>query len=227
MEAILVGLLLLLAGLGLTFAGLRVFMLLLPVFGFVTGFFLGASLIASWLGEGFLSTVVTWIVGIILGIIFALGSYLYWYVGAILAAASIGATGAMALVSIFGAESQWVYWIAAIVGGALMAFLALVVRLPVYMVLVSTAFGGATMVIGSLLLMFDQIELANLQWGTWHAINSSWLWWIAAVALAGVGIFTQWASIADTPLPEERWIRADARARRTSAVNNDLETRGY
>ena len=53
---ILVGLFIIVIGLTLVTAGLRVFFAVLPLLGFVTGFLAGATLITNWLGDGFLST---------------------------------------------------------------------------------------------------------------------------------------------------------------------------
>lgn len=226
MNEIALGGLLLIAGLGLTFMGLRVFMLLLPVFGFISGFFLGASLVASWLDEGFLTTIAEWTVGIILGVLFAALSYLYWYVGAILAAASVGAVIGMMLMAALGVDSERVIWLAAFIAGGLFGLLALILRLPIYVVMVNTAIGGAIITVTSVLLIFDQVEAEQLRWGAaWATINTSWVWWLLTVVLAAVGIAVQWRRMLETPLPEERWVRADARARRTAAINNDVESR--
>ena len=53
MSVVLLGVLLLAAGVGLAFFGLRAFVILLPAFGLITGFFLGASIVASCSSSGF------------------------------------------------------------------------------------------------------------------------------------------------------------------------------
>src|SRR5690606_32299864 len=87
MSVVLLGVLLLAAGVGLAFFGLRAFVILLPAFGLITGFFLGASIVASWLGEGLMSDIAEWITGYILGLLFALVSFTFLYAGAILTSA--------------------------------------------------------------------------------------------------------------------------------------------
>lgn len=209
MNDISLGVLLLIVGLGLTFAGLRVFMLMLPVFGFVSGFFLGASITASWLGESLLASIAGWAVGIVLGLLLAVLSYAYWYIGAILATATVGAMIGMGLMAIMNVTLEWVIWLAAFAIGAFFAFMAITVNLPVYIVLVNTAIGGATMVVAAALLLFDQVDTGQMRWGAARrAIDGSWVWWAAVAVLASIGIASQWAQLVDHRLPAERWTRA-------------------
>ncbi|MCB0039176.1 MAG: hypothetical protein KDE23_05810, partial [Caldilinea sp.] len=58
--------------------GYRIFLVLLPVWGFFAGFWLGAHSITLLLGEGFLATTTGWIVGFVVGILLALFSYLFY-----------------------------------------------------------------------------------------------------------------------------------------------------
>ncbi len=57
----------LLFGLLLVFGGYRLFLLLLPIWGFFFGFGLGAQTMTWLLGEAFLGTVTGWIVGFFVG----------------------------------------------------------------------------------------------------------------------------------------------------------------
>jgi len=223
---ILIGILLILAGIGLVTSGLRVFLLLLPAFAFVSGLFLGAALIASVMGEGFLSTVVGWIVGLIVGVLLAMISYLYWYIGAILGAASVGAGLAVVLMGLIGVDASWIVWIVALVAAVAAAFVALALQLPLYIVIVETAIGGALAMILGLLLIFNQFDLEGMHWGIARdAVQDSWLWWIVAVIIAAVGIGLQSTRLQEVRMPRERWIRADAAARQMAAASNDRETR--
>lgn len=206
---ILIGILIIVLGLALVFAGLRVFLAMLPIIGFLTGFFLGATLITNWLGDSFLATATGWIVGLIVGIAFAAISYLYWYIGAILAAGSTGALLMSGLFSAFGVNNGIVLFILAVVGAAIFIFVAVTLALPVYVVLVNTAILGAYMVIGGLLLLLDRVERRQFDWGVARAaVHDSWLWWLVLVALAAVGIFSQLRAVSGTTLPERNWRRS-------------------
>ena len=73
-------------GIGLAFAfwGFRVFLILLPIWGFFAGFIFGANGVDYLLGDGFLATTTGWVVGFLLGLLFAVLSYLYSWVAVIL-----------------------------------------------------------------------------------------------------------------------------------------------
>ena len=74
------GMLALFFGSVLLFGGYRFFMFLLPIFGFFFGFGLGAQTVQALFGGGFLSTVTSWIVGFGMALIFALLSYMFYFV---------------------------------------------------------------------------------------------------------------------------------------------------
>ena len=78
LQVLCVSILAILLGLAALFAGYRLFLLLLPIWGFFAGFFIGATAITLLLGDSFLVTVTGWVVGFILGLIFAILSYLFY-----------------------------------------------------------------------------------------------------------------------------------------------------
>lgn len=71
MADIVVGIAILLLGLGVAFFGLCLFLIMLPIWGFLASFFVGAGSIEAFFGDGFLSTVGGWIAGFVTGILFA------------------------------------------------------------------------------------------------------------------------------------------------------------
>ena len=132
MDDILIGLIAVLVGAAVCFFGLRVWFFMLPIWGFVAGFFLGATAITGIFGDSFLSTVSGWVVGFIVGLGFSFISYLYWYLGAIIAAGSIGAVAGSGLMGAFGVENDWVLFFAALAGAILFALAAFILALPVW-----------------------------------------------------------------------------------------------
>ena len=196
-------------GLAVCFAGLRLWFALLPIWGFVAGFFIGATAVTAVFGDGFLSTVTGWVVGAIVGVVFALLSYMIWYFGAILAAASVGALIGSGLMRAFNVENEWVIAIVAAGVGVLFALAALLMALPVYVVIVNTAVAGAIAITAGVMLLFNRIDLDELDNGAaWALINESWFWLLIWAALAVAGVMAQMRSMIDATLPEERWIRA-------------------
>jgi hypothetical protein len=210
MGDIIVGIIAVAVGAAICFAGLRLWFALLPLWGFVAGFFVGAAAITAIFGDGFLSTVTGWVVGAVVGVVFALLSYLIWYIGAILAAASVGALIGSGLMAAFDVTNEWVIAIVAAVVGVLFALGALIVALPVYVVIVNTAVVGAIAITSGVMLLFNRIDLDELDNGaSWALINESWFWLLVWAALAIAGAVAQLRSMADAVLPEERWVRAE------------------
>lgn len=209
---ILFGLLAIAIGAAVCFAGLRLWFWLLPVWGFVIGFLGGAALI-SWLfdNHGFLSTTLGIVVGIVVGIGAALISYLWWYIGAILAAGSAGAMLGSTLFAAIGIDNSVVLFIVGLVFAVLFALGALILALPVYMVVINTAIAGATVVIAGFLLVFDQLDRGEIgSLAAWTKIHDNWLLWIVWVVLAGAGIAAQLSIIRQVTLPEDRWTKVPA-----------------
>ncbi|HEU5433005.1 MAG TPA: DUF4203 domain-containing protein [Thermomicrobiales bacterium] len=206
MNELIVGLILIVLGAVVCFYGLRFFFILLPVWGFIAGFFLGAHVITSWLGQGFLQTVSGWIVGVVLGAVFAVASYFVWYLGAIIAAASFGGVLGEGLVSLF-TQNGALNWLGAVVGAIIVAIVTAVFFLPVYFVLVNTAFSGAIALTLGLMLVLQRITLGQLGNGEEFAtLQAGWFWFLIALVLAVLGILWQLRSIEEVTLPEQKWI---------------------
>ena len=215
---ILVGIILALIGLAVCFFGLRFWFILLPVFGAVTGFFVGARVMQDIFGTGFLSTGVSWIVGIIMAIVLALLSYFIWYAGAIIMVGAVGASLFSGIVhALFANPWGWVLFIVALIGALVFAVGALVLNLPVYIVIVNSALGGAALAVAGLLTMLGTITTVELANGATVAVvdearfqGAGWLWVLAWIVLAVAGVFYQLRSVAEARLPEERWVPARA-----------------
>jgi hypothetical protein len=207
---VLIGAVLALFGAAVCFLGLRLWFVMLPLWGFVAGFFVGAIAITSLFGDGFLSTVTGWVVGFVVGVVFAGVSYLFWYVGALFVAGSVGGLVGSGVMQAIGFESDWILFIVAAVVGALFIFVALVAALPVYIVVINTSVAGATGIVTGLLLMLDRIEREELNYGAATAlIEESWFWVLVLVGVAVVGFVFQLNAIQSFRLPSERWSRAD------------------
>jgi hypothetical protein len=218
MEQVIIGLILLVVGLVACFLGLRFWFILLPIFGAVVGFFIGARAIQDIFGTGFLSTATSWIVGILLAIGFALLSWFIWYAGVIIEAAAVGALLASGLLHLlFSDPWGWVHFIVALIGAIVFAIGALVLNLPIYMVIVNSALGGAALIISGILTLLGTITITELANGSAVAVvdetrfqNASWLWLIAWLVLAILGIIYQLRDVAEVELPEEKWIPSRA-----------------
>jgi hypothetical protein len=209
MDDFLLGLFALVLGLGICFLGLRLFFIMLPIWGFIAGFYVGAEGFTAIFGEGFLSTVTGWVLGFFVGLLFAVLAYLFWYVGAIIAVGSVGASLGSGLMAAFNVDSEWVIFIVAAIGAIAFAIAAILFWLPVYMVIVSTAFLGAASIVAGIMLVFDQVDKEAFEWGSIFAmIEDSWFWLFVWAVIAAVGMVYQLMSAARVTFPEDRWSRA-------------------
>jgi len=85
-----VSLLALILGLAFCFGGYRIFLVMLPIWGFFAGFWLGAEVTTLLFGAGFLATTTGWIIGFIVGLLGAVLSYLFYTIGVALVAGGFG-----------------------------------------------------------------------------------------------------------------------------------------
>jgi hypothetical protein len=218
MEQFIIGILLLLIGLAVAFFGLRFWFVLLPIFGAVIGFFAGARIMQDFFGTGFLSTVSSWIVGIILAIVFALLSWFVWYAGAIIMAGAVGASLFSGILhALFTNPWGWSLFLIALIGAIIFAVGALILNLPIYIVIVNSALGGASLAVAGLLVLMGTINMMELANGATVAVvdearfqGAGWLWVILWLIVAIAGMFFQLQSVASVRLPDERWVPAQA-----------------
>ena len=215
---ILVGIVLALVGLAVCFFGLRFWFILLPVFGAVTGFFVGARVMQDIFGTGFLSTTVSWIVGIVVAIVFALLSWYVWYAGAIIMAGAVGASlFSGVLHALFANPWGGVLFIVSLIGALVFAVGALLLNLPIYIVIINSALGGAALAVAGLLTMLGTTTTVELANGATVAVidearfqGAGWLWVLAWIVVAAAVIFYQLRSVDEIRLPAERWVPARA-----------------
>ncbi len=210
---LIVGIIMVVLGAFLALAGLRVFFAALPIMGFIVGMAGGLALMDHVFDNRFLSTTTGVIVGLVLGIVGALISYLYWYVAIVLGAAYLGASLGSGLMEAFDVNRQWVIFIAALVGAIILGLLTVLLDLPVYWVVVNTAFVGSTLVIGGLLVALNRVERVDLGYGAvTAAINESWFWVIAWIVVAAIGIGAQLTMITQAvqaQFTQEKWTKLE------------------
>ncbi len=206
---ILVGILAVVVGLTVATAGLRIFFLLLPIWGFFAGFVVGAAGTTAIFGDGFLSTTLGIVLGFIVGIIFAVISYLWWYIGVLAAAGTAGAAFGSSLFAAIGVDANWFLFFIGIIFMVLFILAALFINFPTWLIIVGTAMSGAAAVIAGLMLIFNKIDRADLGNGVaWDAIADNWWLWLIWLVGASLGIGAQLSSAAAVVLPEDKWTTA-------------------
>ncbi len=182
----------LLFGLAVVFGGYRLFLILLPIWGFVFGFGLGAQALQAIFGVGFLATVTSWIVGFIVGAIFAVLSYLFYIFAVALLSGSFGYSLAVGILTAIGLNFGLIVWLIGIVAGIVVAIIVLALNIQKYAIIAITALSGTGAIIFTLLAATGSLTLADLAGSpVLSAIQDSFLWLVFFVVVAGAGIVVQ------------------------------------
>lgn len=179
-------------GLVLCFAGYRLFLTLLPLWGFFFGFAVGVQSLQLVFGVGFLGTLTSWLVGFLVGAVFAALSYLFYAFGVAMIAGSLGYGLGVGFMGLMAVEWNWLVWLIGIITGILAIALTFALNLQKYAIIAATAFGGAGIIVGG--LMFGYIGMTLDQFfenPMKFAVQDSPLWAIVLVVLIASGIAVQ------------------------------------
>jgi hypothetical protein len=183
-----------LLGLAFCFVGYRFFLVMLPIWGFFAGFWIGAYAMSLLLGTGFLGTTIALVVGVVVGIVGAVLSYLFYMVGVVLIAAALGGMIGSGVMSALGFDPGLLTTIVVIVSALVAVGLTLLLNLQKWVIIAFTAIAGAALIVLSGMLLFGQVTTADLQAGTsllQPIFQGSWLWGLIWLALLVVGIVVQ------------------------------------
>lgn len=182
-------------GFVLAFAGFRFFLIILPIWGFFFGFGLGAQTIQAIFGTAFLSDVTSWVVGFIVGIVFAGLSYLFYVIAVALLGASLGyALGAGIMLAIFP-NLELIGWLVAIIVAVVFAIGTLALNLQKWIILIATAVLGAGVIVGTFLFMFGGLPPAQLVANpVRYVLQTSPAWALIFLVIAVLGGAAQYQS---------------------------------
>jgi hypothetical protein len=184
--------LLLFLGSLIAFAGYRLFLILLPIYGFFFGLSFGAHSVQALFGDGFLSTTTSWVVGFFVGLLFALLSYLFWAFAVALMAGSLGYALVAGFFGLFDADLTVLVWIVGVVVGIVFAVGALALNLQKAIVIVATALLGAWSIIGTFLFLFTSATPETIaDDGMKIVLEDHPLWFIIFAVVAALGMAFQ------------------------------------
>lgn len=153
-ERLVIGPLALLIGILFCFAGYRLFRVIMAIWGFLLGFFIGTQIVTSFLDNSSVTPTLSWSVGILLGLVLAILAYALYTAAMTLLGASIGYILGTTLVTGLGIGNQAMLVVGVgLILAVLFAILILALDLARLLIVANTAMGGATaIVIGVLLL---------------------------------------------------------------------------
>jgi hypothetical protein len=211
---ILVGIALIALGILLLVRGYGLFRILLPIWAFLAGFGITASGIASLLGSGFLGTTIGILAGLVVGLVLAALSYLFYFIAVLILGATVGYALGAGLMAALGLTS-WIFTVpVGLLFGAVGVVVALLANLQKYLPIVFTALAGATATLAGVLVTLGGVSLDQLQGQDIFRplAGSSWLGIAIWALLAAVGIWVQVRANAgrvELP-PEDAWSQSPA-----------------
>ncbi len=182
----------LLFGTAVVFAGYRFFLVLLPIWGFFAGFVLGAQTIDYIFNTGLFATVTGWVVGFFVGLLFAVLSYLFYFIAVGIISFSLGYGLTIGFLAWLGLDAGFLIWLIAVVVGVVVAYVVYRFNIQKYAIIVATAVGGTGVIIYTLLALFDStLAVALLENPVRLAIENSFWWLLFFLVVAGFGIVFQ------------------------------------
>lgn len=212
LTTILLGLILFAFGIAFCFYGFRTFLVLLPIIGFIAGFYIGAQAIQIAMDQGFLATTLGIVFGLLGGVIGAFASYVFFIIGIVLVAGFLGFAVAAAILNLFDLDPGC---IAALVGlgtAGAAVWLTMRYKLVRYVLILMTAVLGTNAIMLSVLLFLNRVSVEDIvsPVGTVAPIlTESPLYILVFLALLVAGSYVQFIASRDFDFENikiyERW----------------------
>jgi len=196
MKDVVVGIAAIVIGGVFCFWGYFAMRLVIPIWGFFAGFMLGAGATSFFDDSEFLSTVLGWVLGFFVGLLFAVLAYLFYEIAVVLAFASIGFTLGSGLMTGLNIDWNWFVILAGVAVGIVFGIVAVVTELPMVLLVVLSTIAGALAITAGLMLVFNAIDTKD--WSSTAVvdlIDDDWWWWVIAFALAIAGLVAQMSVI--------------------------------
>jgi hypothetical protein len=179
-------------GMAICFNGYRWFLFLLPIFGFVFGFGLGLDTMQSLFGTGTFATITSWVVGFIVALVFAVLSYLFYFVGVALVGGALGYAIGVGFMGLIGIDPGLLSWLVGMALGVIFAIATIALNIQKWVIIAASAFGGAGVVVGTFLMAFGVIPPTTFGSGAVRAaIADSWFWLLGFLVLGILGLAAQ------------------------------------
>ncbi len=173
--------------------GVKVFRLLLPLLGFVSGVMVGFGGVQAVFGTGVISTTIAVVMAVIIGAIMALLSFMFYELAIIILSMMLGASFMTYLGVAVGLENAgFVLFLLGLSGAILGFLLSAGSNLAVSFVIVGTAMLGVAYILAGVLLLVGSLSLDDLSNGgivqsVVQTVDQSFLWllvWIGGTIVA-------------------------------------------
>lgn len=173
--------------------GQKVFRILLPVVGFIAGIMVGFSGVQSVFGTGVISLSVALVIALILGVIMAVLSFMFYEIAAIVLIVLMGSAAFTYLGLALGLnESGFLLAMLSIAGAVLGFVYATTTNVTIRLIFAVTSFIGVAYVMAGVLLLVGELSLDQLNEGgivraVIDTVDQSFLWlfvWVGASLVA-------------------------------------------
>ena len=156
------------------------------------GFFLGMHTLLFVFDVGLLATMTSVIVGVVLAVIFAALSYLFYRVAIALLAASLGYGIGLGLLQWIGLTPGFVTWLVSLALGGAFIYLTFKFRLEKYVILVETSLIGSAIILSALLSGTETTTALRMAENPIRELlQYSALWALLYIGIAAAGILVQ------------------------------------
>ncbi|HEX3271724.1 MAG TPA: hypothetical protein VHR15_13825 [Ktedonobacterales bacterium] len=227
-QTVFTSLLVIMLGLALCFTGYRFFTILVSIWGFFAGFQFGATIFTNIFGQGFLSTVISWVVGLLVAIFAATIAYLFYAAAVVLLAGFVGYQLGIGIMAGLGFNDGWLTFLVGLLVGLAWVAVAIYLHFPKVLVLILTSLAGAELLLGGVFLALGRITLTGLRFGAVGAIvRDNWLWGLLYLAIAAIGFYFQWRTTQNFVVEEysaENPFAATSASAATGAATGTGET---
>lgn len=191
-EGILIGLLAIGIGLAWAFYGLKLFTILLPLWAFFFGLVAGAQWGQDVFGQGFFTTVLSWIIGLVVGIVLAAISFFWYYAAIVILGGAVGYALGVGFFDWLGLGTGVIAVIVGLILGAIFAIGTFILGVPVILVMVFSAFSGAVAAVNGVFIFLGLVKLEDLGWGIFGSLlHSGVVGVIAAIVLGAAALYWQ------------------------------------
>jgi hypothetical protein len=200
LEQIIIGLLAIGIGLAWAFYGLRLFTILLPIWAFFFGLVAGAQWGQDVFGQaGIFSTVLSWAIGLVFGIVLAAISFFWYYAAIVILGGAAGYALGVGFFEYFGFGTGVIVVLIGLIVGAIFAIGTFVLGVPVLLVMVFSAFSGAAAVVNGVLILTGQIKLDTLDSGIFGSLlHQGVIGTIAFIVVGAAALFYQMRDVGES-----------------------------
>jgi hypothetical protein len=168
--------------------GQKLFRLLLPLVGFVVGVMVGFGGVQGIFGRGVISLTVAIVMALIVGVIMAVLSFLFYEIAVVILMAMLGASALTYLGVAIGLENNGlVLALLGIAGGIIGLIFGLSSNISIALIFAATAFLGVALVLAGVFLLvgeysLDQLDQNGIIPSVIETVDQSFLWFFVWVA---------------------------------------------